>query len=161
MKKTIISLLYIGFTLGFILGIILTSVIATIAIADNSMHLYTNEFLEFIGNPLTALLIHSFVCGILGMIILGSALLYEIDKWGLLKATIIHFIVIVVSFYSIAFFLRWFEPTDSIAVGTSLVMFIVIYTGIWLVQYLSYKIQIKEINQKLNIKKMSQNNIGI
>ena len=44
MKKTIISLLYIGFTLGFILGVVLTGSIVTLLISDGSLHLYTSGF---------------------------------------------------------------------------------------------------------------------
>ena len=152
-KKSIINLLYIGFSLGFILGVVLTTTIATILIDDGNLHLFTNDFHEFIGNQLMGLMVHSFVCGVLGMVMAGSAIIYEIEEWELLKATIIHFLVIIVSFYSTAFFLRWFRPADHRAIITSLIMFIVIYVCIWLSQYLSYKSQINEINQKLSIKK--------
>lgn len=155
MKKKIILIIYIGFTFGFMLGVVLTSVIATLVIADGKLHPYTNAFSDFIGNPLWALLIHSSVCGLLGAIIFVSALIYDIDEWGLLRATLVHFFVIIVSFYSAAFFMRWFSPFDLSAVGTSLMMFIVIYTGIWLGQFLSCKSQVDEINRNLSIKKNS------
>ena len=153
MKKKIALILYIGFSFGFVLGVVLTSVISTLTIADGRLHLYTNAFSDFIANPLVAFMVHSTVCGILGMIMLGSAQIYDIDEWGLLKATMVHFFVIVVSFYSAAFFLRWFSPADMSAVCTSLMIFVVIYTGIWLGQYLSCKSQVDEINRNLIIKK--------
>lgn len=152
-KKTVISLIYIGFTLGFILGVILTTIIMTVAIADGSLHLYTERFLNAIGSPLPAFLIHSFVCGFLGMIMLLSALIFEIDSWGLLLATMVHFIVNVSCFYMTAFFLRWFSPSQARAVCTSLIMFVVVYSCIWLFQYMSCKSQVNEINKRLTIKR--------
>lgn len=159
MKKTILSFLYIGFTLGFILGVSITAMIVTAVIGDGSLHLYTSKFTEEFKNPVTAFIIHSTACGILGMIMTCAAAIYEIEEWDLLKATIVHFLVIVSSFYGTAFFLRWFGPENTKAVCTSFIMFILIYTGIWLCQYLTYKAQIREINQRLMIKKKSQANI--
>lgn len=156
-KKAVITTLYIGFSLGFMVGVVMTSVITTLVISDGNIHFVTPGFMKFIGNPLAAFIIHSLVCGILGTIMLGSAYIYEIDRWTLLKATIIHFIVIVISFYLTVFFLRWFAPTNIKAIITSLIIFIVTYTIIWLIMYLSYKSQIKEINQNLKIKKRDFN----
>lgn len=156
MKKTVISLLYIGFTLGFILGVVLTTAIVTLLSPDGSLHLYTAGFSGVIENPLIAFFVHSFVCGILGMVMFGSMAFYEIEKWDLLKATTAHFSISIIGFYLTAFFLRWFGPTQITAVCTSLIMFIMIYTGIWLSQYLSCKSQIEEINQKLTIKKRAE-----
>ena len=152
-KKYFISLLYIGFTSGFILGVLLTTFIATLVISDGSLHLYTTDFSHVFKNPLMAFSVHSIACGILGMIMLGSMAVYEIDRWDLSKATAVHFIISITSFYSTVFFLRWFSPANISAVCTSLLMFILIYTGIWLSQYLSCKAQVKEINQRLDMKK--------
>ena len=152
-RKSFISLLYIGFTSGFILGVVLTSIITTLVISDGSIHLYTTAFSKVFRNPLTAFLIHSLICGILGMIMLGLSGLYEIEKWDLLKATIVHFLLSIISFYATAFFLRWFSPSNTKAVCTSMLMFIVNYTGIWLSQYLSCKTQVEEINKRLDLKK--------
>ena len=159
MKKMVISLLYIGFSLGFILGVILTSVIVTLYCSDGSLHLYAPGFSKVIRNPLAAFLILSLTCGILGMVMVGSMAFYEIEEWDLLKATLIHFLLSVAGFYLTAFFLRWFSPANTSAVCTSLLMFITVYTGIWFSQYLSYRTQIKEINQKLYLKKAGQKNI--
>lgn len=159
MKKTFLQLLYIGFSLGFFLGVILTAMIVTLVADDGTLHLYTTEFEHAIHNPLAAFIIHSMTCGILGMITLGAASIYEINEWDLLKATIVHFLVIVCSFYLAAFFLRWFSYTNTKAICISLAMFIINYTVIWLGQYLSCKAQIKEINQKLILKKKSQQNV--
>ena len=158
-KKTILQLLYIGFTLGFFIGVIATALIVTIVTGDGNLHLYTSNFEQAISNPLAAFLIHSITCGILGMVITGAVTIYEIDDWDLLPATIVHFFVILSSFYSTAFFLRWFSPANTKAVSISFAMFIINYTVIWISQYLSYKAQIKEINQKLLLKKKNHKNI--
>lgn len=155
-KKTVISLIYVGFTLGFILGVVLTTIITTKAIADGSLHLCTTGFLDAIGNPLSAFLIHSFVCGALGTIMFLSALIYEIDNWGLLRATAVHFSVNVSCFYLTAFFLRWFSTSQTKAICTSFIMFVVMYSCIWFFQYLSCKSQVNEINQKLTIKRSTE-----
>ena len=153
MKKNILSLVYIGFSLGFILGVVLTTTIATLVYTDGALHPYTVEFLEFIGNPLWAFLIHSVVCGFLGIIMLTSALFYEIDEWDLLKATVLQFFVIITGFYLTAFFLRWFIPSNVKALVTSLIIFIMIFSAIWLSQYISYAHQVKDINHRLDLKK--------
>lgn len=155
-KKTVISLIYVGFTLGFILGVVLTAIISTVAIADDNLHLCTTGFLNAVGNPLSAFLIHSFVCGTLGTIMFLSALIYEIDNLELLPATIVHFIVNAGSFYLTAFSLRWFSTVQKKAICTSFIMFVVMYSCIWFFQYLSYKSQVNEINKKLTIKRSAE-----
>ncbi len=157
-KKTFFSLLYIGFSMGAILGVVLTAVITTLVIHDENLHLYTTAFSRTIENPLAAFLVHSFACGLLGMIMLGAAMIYEIDEWDLLKATTVHFIIIIISFYLAAFSLRWFSPTNLKAVCASLIMFVAMYSCIWLSQYLSCKEQVKEINRQLTLKKYNQQN---
>lgn len=153
MKKTVLPLIYIGFSLGFILGVILTTIIATLVYSDGTLHPYTTGFLEYIGNPLLAFLIHSIVCGLLGVIMLTSALFYEIEEWYLLKATLLQFLVIIAGFYLTAFFLRWFAPSNTKAVCTSMIIFILAFSVIWFSQYLSCIHQVKDINQRLDKKK--------
>lgn len=148
-----VTLLYIGFTLGFIIGVVLTALVSSLSVPDGNLHLYTSGFSDFIKNPVSAFFIHSFACGILGMIIGGSMIFYEIDEWGLSISAMAHFLVSIISFYLAAFFLRWFRPTDLFAICTSFAMFVINYTCIWFIQYLSCKRQVAEINQKLNLRK--------
>ena len=156
MKKMILSRVYIGFTIGFIMGVVFTTIFATHDAADGSVHLYSEELGRIIANPLLAFMIHSFTCGLLGMVAMVSTIVYEIEDWNLLKATFIHFLVCVVSFYLTAFFLGWIKPSDTLDILVLLVFFIASYVIIWLIQYLSYRSQIKEINEKLAVKKSVQ-----
>ena len=51
MRKLMVTLLYIGFTLGFIIGVVLTALVSSLSVPDGNLHLYTSGFSDFIKNP--------------------------------------------------------------------------------------------------------------
>jgi hypothetical protein len=146
----------IGFALGVIIGVLVTATITTFVISDGTLYLCVPEFTAFVGgNLLTAFVIQAVVSGIYGAAVMGISAVYWIEEWSLLRATVTHFSVTMVSYYLTGFFLRWFSVEN---VGEWIVMFFIcvaIYSIIWFSNYLSYKAQIDEINKELQIWKQA------
>ncbi len=148
-KKTVVYLSSIGFALGIVICLVITSAIATMEASDGTVHLCAQEFENFVGGRLEAVLIQLLVTGIYGAVAFGGSAVYRIEEWSMLKATVAHFLMTVASYYLAGFFLRWFSISDISWCLLWLVIFIIVYTTIWLTHYFSYRAQIKRINEEL------------
>ena len=133
-KLMIKSLL--GLVIGMIIGVV------TWMISDPVLGNLTN----------TALILHLVVSGLLGMICMGSSIVYDFDSWGLLKATITHYIACMVSFTAASTLLSWFPTWRSFAAMG--VMKTLVYAGIWIGESIHWKKTINRLNEQLsNIQK--------
>lgn len=155
-KNRVVLLSSNGFAMGMVICQIISAAISTISLSDGALHLCTVEFVEYMGgNQITAFVIQTIVCGLYGSIAVGGSSVYYLETWSILKATVTHFLMTVISYYVTGFFLRWFSISDISWCLLWLVIFILTYTGIWLSSYLSYRADIRKINMELNALKMS------
>ena len=86
--------------------------------------------------------------GIPGAIAMGTAVIYDIEEWSLLRATVTHFLIVMVALLLACFVLKWFEPWSApfwIMLAAELVGYIII----WLIIYLCYKKQVRKLNNLL------------
>lgn len=157
LKSRAVVLASFGFAFGMLLGVIITSITATLSMADGKVYLCAPEFTRFIGNELIAFLIQAVLSGIYGAVGMGVSVVYRIENWSLVKATMVHFFATVSMYYLVAGFLRWFSPfIDPMESLIMLVIFVVVYVMIWFSNYISYKIQISKINRGLDLLKKNR-----
>ncbi|MHC1748580.1 MAG: DUF3021 domain-containing protein [Cellulosilyticaceae bacterium] len=83
-----------------------------------------------------------FVFGILN-------LLFQIDKLGIIKATVSHFIGICIIFFPMAYYAGWIGK-DAMTIIESIIILIISYFLIWFICYLGWKKEINNINKKLS-----------
>ena len=156
LKHKAIVLASIGFGLGVIICVIISAVIESSRYNDGMLHLCTEEFLESVGSPVIAFCIQAFASGIYGMIAMGGTVVYEIEKWGLAKCSLIHYLTTMIAYYILAFSMRWFSLRDMATILILFAIMTVSYFFIWLCFYLSYRVQLKKINMELEVLKMSE-----
>ena len=84
--------------------------------------------------------------GLYGAVAMGGSIVYQFERWGLLKATLVHYTLTLAAFLITNAALNWF-PASVLAIV--LIPFTVVYFIIWLVQYLRWKKTIQEMNQDL------------
>ncbi len=145
----VILMASVGFAAGMFIGILITASSVTAAVNDGSLYLCAPEFISFMGKPLAAFAVQALLSGVLGAVGMGGAAVYSIDEWSVLKATVTHFIPTVIVYFLVAGFLRWFDLKNITEWILMLSIFISMYLMIWLMQYLSLKLQISEINREL------------
>ena len=97
---------------------------------------------------LNAMMLHLLLSGVLGMVANGSSVIYEIEEWSIVRATITHFIIAMGAFYVIAFTLGWFSPADP-ACWIMSVILVFVYFMIWMVHSLIFKYKVKRMNEEL------------
>ena len=138
----------LGFGMSIIIGIIITAVTST-DYAGGKLTLCSAEFNAFIGDELLAFLIQAILLGLYGALAMGGSVVYEIEQWSIVKVTLIHFCTVMISFFALAFFLRWIAITDVKGIVFMFTIMAIPYVIIWLVNYIAYKLQVNTINEKL------------
>lgn len=153
-KKRFFIKCLIGFAGGILVGLTII-VISSMATNDMKPIFVDPEFAEAIGNTPLAILIQSILSGLLGLVGLGGSEMYSIESWSILKATLIHFVAVMVVFLAVSFTLRWMSIKEMPAIFIILGVFILVYAIIWLTQYLKGKKQVRDMNSGLE--KMKKN----
>ena len=75
-------------------------------------------------------------------------MIWGIEKWSLLKQTLIHFSVIAVPFFGIGYVMNWL-PHHIYGALCYVGGFILVYLIMWLSIYFSIKVKIKKMNKQL------------
>ena len=86
--------------------------------------------------------------GIPGAVAMGSAVIYDIEKWSILRTTATHFIIVMGAMVLACFVLKWFEPW-SVPFWIMLAAELAGYIIIWLIMYLGFRKQVRKLNELL------------
>ena len=86
--------------------------------------------------------------GIPGAIAMGTMVLYDIEEWSLLQATVTHFLIVTGVMLLACFVLKWFEPWST-AFWIMLAVVAIGYFIVWLIMYQCYKKQVRKLNELL------------
>ena len=135
--------------IGFVVGAAVGLLIAWLA----SLPSDGSRLMEF--SPVTkkvgfagAIALQILVSGLLGCVSVSGMLLYEIEKWSLALATVVHFLAIMAFFTLASFSMGWFAGNVAyffIAVACNAVGFAVI----WVIMYLLWKKEVRKMNEDL------------
>ena len=73
---------------------------------------------------------------------------YSLEDWPLLKASVIHYLIITLAFFPIGLYLGWMSPTlkDFLVIA---VMLGIMNSIIWLTMYAVYHFEVEELNHLL------------
>lgn len=82
----------------------------------------------------------------MGMVNMGTMTIYGIERWSITRATLTHFCIVMSTFSGLGAFLGWFHSALGIIM---LVACVIMYIIIWLIIYLSYKRQVRRMNEDL------------
>ena len=83
---------------------------------------------------------------LLGAINMGATVVYDIDKWGIIKVTLIHYCIAMCSFIICEKLLGWFPDSVLLVV---LVIFTVVYALIWVIMSIRGKKVVRRMNEEL------------
>ncbi len=94
------------------------------------------------------LIFHLVASALYGAVANGGTIVYEIEKLGVLRATLIHYFITMSLFVIISLALGWFAG-GLIWLGIVVLIMTVIYVMIWLFNYLYWKKTVREVNEEL------------
>lgn len=144
MKKNIIQRGLLGFPLGVTIGFVIT-VIISMCIGDGSFYPVTPKLIETMGNELSAVVLQTVLCGIVGTGFAMISIIWEIESWSLAKQSGIYFAIACVVMFPISYFANWM-PHSTWGILSYIGIFIAIFIFVWLIQYFIWKSKIKKMN---------------
>ena len=121
--------------IGAIMGMLISLFICT----------FLNDLSELAANKLE-FVIQFIGSGLYGAIPMGGSVVYEIESWGLLKPTLIHYFMTMTAFMITNAVLGWFSWNMIIYI---LIVMTVAYFIIWFVEYNRWKAEIRRMNRDL------------
>ena len=147
---------FIGFSISIVICLLIP-VISSLFVEDPStVNFCALDFIKIFNNEKLAFVINCILAGLIGGIIVATSIVYEFEKWSILKATVVHFIISLSSVFTVAYILKWWSFNDITLNLIIILAFILAYMFVWLIQFLKYKHDIKDIENE--IKEIKSNN---
>lgn len=125
---------------GFLLGVVLGNLIAWM-----SGGIVSPAFAARTGSQTGAIIIQTLAAGLYGAAGVGGMILfYKIERWPLVKATVVHYLIVAVLYVPAALLLGWAESAADLLIveGIQLAAFLLI----WGVMVLRYRAEVKKLN---------------
>ncbi|HIT69596.1 MAG TPA: DUF3021 domain-containing protein [Candidatus Aphodomonas merdavium] len=148
MKKKVILRSLLGAPLALALATLITIAISFTA-GDGTFYPVAPAFLESFPSEISAVAVQAAASMLYGALWGGASVIWEMERWNLLRQTLTHLAVICATTLPIAYFLRWMPHTFGGVLGY-FGAFFGIYLCIWLSLYLPSKWQIAAIQRKIS-----------
>lgn len=147
MKKTCILRSLFGVAVAITISLTFSMMIS-LSIHDGNFYATSPEMIKNFGTPLNAAFIQYILMVIYGGVWGAMSLIWQKENWSLLKQTIIHMMVCTTITFPVAYICYWMDHSIS-SILMYFVIFISIYSGIWIFTYQKYKHSINALNQKI------------
>ena len=95
-----------------------------------------------------ATVLYVLYCCLFGAACMGGQVVYEIEDWGLTRATLTHFAITLGGFCLLWYLLGMFRPGDA-AFWIIVAAYIAASFVVWLIQFLSCRRQVRQMNEEL------------
>ena len=131
---------------GFLFGIAMMLLVPVLINGGPILRVvYSDALLARTGSPAAATLLTLLVMGLFGALCICGTAFYEIEKWSLAQATAAHYLTMSLGYLIPNWLLCWNMPLKLLLIieGVMTLGFILI----WLVMYLIFKAQVRELNE--------------
>ena len=140
MKKQVFLRSLLGAFVGCFIGVVII-VCISLAIGGGDMHVATPALLAQVGSEVGAFSLQMAAAMLIGAIWSGASVIWEVERWSLLRQTLTHFLLCSVVCLPIAWAMDWMADQP----GWYLFGFVAMYAGIWLINYLQIRRRVREI----------------
>ncbi|MEG0177634.1 DUF3021 domain-containing protein [Anaerorhabdus sp.] len=148
MKKRILLQVVLGSLIGVCISFIVPLFISMV-VNDGNYYPVALEMQQAYGNQLNAVIIQVMVSTLYGAAWGIAPLIFTIEKWSLLRQTVTHLLLTSLCTFPAAYICYWMDHS-VVSIISYFSIFVVIYLGIWVFQYLNIKNQIKRMNHKIH-----------
>lgn len=147
MKKKILFRSLLGAPIGVTISLLI-AIIISLCVGQGGSSLAPHDLVVWCGNEITAVIVQMLCSLFIGAVGGGSSVIWEIEKWSLLKQTSVHFAVVAVPFFGVSYVLNWMPHYLYGAFGYG-GWFALIYVFMWCSIYFSIRAKIKKMNKHL------------
>ena len=131
--------------IGFPMGVLIAFLIALMG-SGSEMHFFSETLLIRMGGNLSAATaVNILVCGLYGSACMVGTAFYDIERWPLALATVLHYLIVVLGCLGCFLLLGWGDGIRDYLITAGLQT--AVFFLIWLIMYLRYKAQVKELNE--------------
>lgn len=149
MKKKLLVRSLLGAPIGVTVTLVVT-IIISLCTGQGDYYPAPHELMELCGNWMNAVLVQTVCALFVGAAFGASSVVWDMERWSMLKQTLVHFVAIVVSSFPLAYVMYWI-PHYFLGALCYVALFVVVYAVIWILMYFSAKAKIKRLNEKLNV----------
>lgn len=153
MKKKILIRGLIGAPIGVTISLIIT-IIFSLSMGHGEYFPAPHELVNWCGNEITAVIVQMVCSLFVGAVCSAASVIWEIEKWSLLKQTLVHLAVFALPFFGVGYVMNWMPHYLYGALGY-IGGFVMVYVVVWCSVYFSTKAKIKKMNKQLQ--EMEQN----
>lgn len=147
MKKKILFRCLWGAPLGVTVSVMIT-IVFSLCIGQGKYISAPSELIAFCGSEITAVLVQMLCSLFVGAACGGLTLIWEMEKWSLLKQTLIHFVAFAVLIFGFGYIMNWL-PHDLYGALGFIGGFNLGYIILWCTIYLSIRAKIAKMNKRL------------
>lgn len=139
-KKEAFKRILFGVPLGIAIGATITLIISVIMQGGagggyySSMEYYVRGY---------------FISAFIGAVFGGASVIWDIEKWSLLKQTITYFVITIITHLGSALAAKWI-PFDIWAILMYVGIYIVLFAIIFVIVYSVQKRRVEEVNKALS-----------
>ncbi|NJD01579.1 MAG: DUF3021 domain-containing protein [Ruminiclostridium sp.] len=135
-----------GFAYGVLAGQIVM-ILISLSLEDGKFFQFVPKLRALFNNEIEAVIAQTVLTGIIGTVFAAASLVFEIEKWSILKQCVIHFLITAAFWVPIAY-LFWL-PQNIQSIIICFAGFLVTYVINWLIQYFISRNDVKKINAKI------------
>lgn len=147
MKKKFFLRCLIGAPIGLSISTVITIIISLFT-GDGNFYPVAPGLIADCGNEINAVLLQALCSLLYGAAWAGASVIWEIDRWSILRQTVTHLIVCSLATLPIAYFMRWMNHSVT-GVWSYFGIFFGIYLFIWLSQYSAMKKRVRQLNARV------------
>lgn len=148
MKKQIVLRGILGLPIGIAIGHFIT-ILSSLILGNGYYSPCTPELIALTGSEISAVIVQTVLCGVLGAGCAAGSVIWEIEHWGIVKQTGIYFLLISFIMMPIAYVTHWMEHSLS-GFMSYFGIFVLIFVVIWIIEFMIEKHNIDKINATLH-----------
>lgn len=138
----------LGIPIGVFISSTITLLISLFFLEEGVYHPVVPEFAKATGNQVTAVLLQYLLSGLMGFGYGSGSAVFEVENWSITKQAVIHFFIVTIVTFPIAFLCYWMEHTLW-GVVSYILLFFAIYFIIWLIQMYFLRQKVEGINNSI------------
>ena len=147
LKKKIFFRGILGFPSGIAIGYVIT-ILISLGWGQGSYYPCVPELTNLLGNEINAIILQAVLCGFLGAAFAAASVIWEMERWSIVRQTGIYFFIISVVMLPVAWFLYWMEHSIK-GFLSYFGIFAAIFVFIWVTQYLIGRRNVRKMNERL------------
>ena len=148
MRKEFIKRALIGAPIGVLICQII-SIVVSYGINNGSYYAVAPGLTELCGSVTNAVTVQTVCVLVYGGVMAGISVIWDNERWSLLRQTVTHLIICSAATLPIAYFMHWIEQSVW-GVLSYYAMFVVTYFFIWLGSYISIRKRVRQMNERMN-----------